>query len=115
MKIARIELPKMGEMKIRFDLYESKNFRVFGDLYSNKRLFLHLDWPNPKMTPSIMKEMINAIAMIKNAAKISEFTHIYCLVTEDLVKFETFWGFFPVDVYITEGQPTYVLMSQGVN
>jgi len=107
-----IEMPSPNEAKVRFTLYSSPRFTVFGDLYSHKRLFLHLDWPHPKMTPSVYKEMVNAVAMMKNAAKKSEIDRLYILVDESLVKFESMLGFKIDNLYMREGQPNMVLMSQ---
>lgn len=110
-----IKLPTVGEAKVRFTLYTSPKFTVYGDLYSNRRLFLHLDLIEDKMTPSLMKEGINAIASIKEAAKEAGIEYLNVLVPEELVKFENIWGFSVVNVYMADGDFTLVHLMQDTN
>lgn len=95
-----IKMPKVGESKVRFTLYSSPKFRVFGDLYPGRRLFLHLDWAEPKATPSVIKEMIQAVAKIKIASKATGIEYLNCLVEPVLAKFESILGFQIVNYYI---------------
>lgn len=111
-----INLPKVGDTKLRFTIYKSPRFTVYGDLYSEKRLFLHLKLPIKKMTPSLMKEMISLIARIKTALHNIGYERFYTLVPESLVKFENVFGFHVENAYITqltdEVETTLFLMSQ---
>jgi len=111
-KMPRTKIPKIGESKIRFDLYSCPAFRIFGDLYSDKRLFLHLKFHAPKMTPSIMKEGIKAVAMIKIAAAQDGIKMLDILVPEDLVKFESIFGYEVVNVYVRADESKIIHMAQ---
>lgn len=112
-----IDLPKPTDQMVRFELYRSDNFRVFGDMYAGKRLFLHLDWAvEPKMTKTLYKELLSALASILNSAKEVSIPCIWCLVPENLVKFESLLGFHPANYYLTEDHlaENTVLMYQEV-
>lgn len=97
-----IDLPKPGEQMVRFELHRSENLRIFGDMYSGKRLFLHLDWPEPKMTKAAYKEIAGAVATILNSAKQIGMPFVYCLVPEHLVKFESLFGFRVINYFMTD-------------
>lgn len=113
-------LPDLAEKPKRFDVYEIPEFRIRADLFTNGQMFLHLDWPGDKFSPSLLKKGLLAIARIRRAAASNGIPKLYVFVPDWLEHWEQLWGFITIEYYFAvnpeTGLPTqYALMEQNTD
>lgn len=110
------EMPTLDDLrdKVSFELFSCKEFAIQGVLFPGNKLHVHSDWPQPRrLTPSLLKKALRAIALIRESCKENGIPAFYCLVPVSLEKWEQILGFHTIDEFINHlGGENIVLMKQ---
>lgn len=91
--------------KVKLTVYECPEFTIDAVIFGGKKMHLHLNWPNKKLTPSLYKKGLRAIMMIRKGCRDNGIEAIYTLVPESLVKWEQMFGFEPIEKWSNKFNP----------
>ena len=99
------------------ELYSCPDFQIDGVLFPGNRLHIHVQWPGkPKLTPRLYRLGQEALGIVKRAAAEHGIPAIYVLVPVSLVKWETMFGFEPIEEWTNRlGSENLILMKQATS
>jgi hypothetical protein len=90
-------LTKIKELRTKgteFVLYDDSYFEIKGEMKPGTgNLFLALKKKIDEMTPEVYKHGLQIIDIIKQQASKHNIKNLYVVCAEDLIKFETMFGF----------------------